>query len=247
VRYLIIGDLHGNWRMLDALIDKAGVARTQDGREADGDFVVQLGDLINAVASSLDDDRTILARARKLIDVVLVGNHEHPYFGGPRFSGFWDDPELGRAVLAAAWQPSFLIRDVLLTHAGVTPEIAASPQATAREIHDSLVATWGTNRTAACFSQIGRARSRWSLSEFGGILWSDAAEPRAPFRQVHGHTPDRDGPRLPADPHGWTGSINLDVGMARGATRGVALWVEQDGSLGRLVEVELDPEESCAT
>lgn len=242
MKYFVIPDLHGRHDLLTGLLDQEKIPDARHMRFSKGVHVVQLGDLANCVRESLHDDMQSLQLASERVDTVLVGNHEAPYFGCPEFVGFSFFPEIRLALdrLGDHLQICLLVGETLLTHAGVTDEWGF---ATAEEAAAEIEARWSASETDELFSRIGRTRG--GFHPFGGILWSDFfQEPRASFRQVHGHTPIPGGPGVKngaADDFwgsgrsSWQGAINLDVGCGKFSTRLVGLWLNEDGSF-RLVE-----------
>lgn len=247
MRYFVVPDLHGNGALLSLLIEKELVPTSARERFNAGIHVVQLGDLANCVRGSVVADIQILAQAAEVCDTVLVGNHEFPYLGGePSFDGFHFDAGVKTRLdaLGDNLQPCLLAGDVLLTHAGATDEWGWE---TAAEADEEIEYEWTTGgRQHAMFTMIGLARG--GLHPFGGILWSDFnTDPRAPFRQVHGHTPIHSGPGVKCmagvddgfwknGRSDWQGSIDLDVGCGKGATRVVALWLDDVTGAFKLVE-----------
>ncbi len=194
----VVADAHGRHDLVEGLLNQERLLR---GQRADGTAVVHVGDLINAVASSISDDLECLRRAREWFDVYLVGNHEHPYFGGPRFSGFWRDPEIERALFAleSIIQPTLAYEGVLVSHAGLTVEMAGPEEdhsgwETAEAADEEIRWAWSQRSmrgTIPLFAAIGW--SRGGSSRFGGILWSDWEEPKAlAFNQVVGHSVGRE-------------------------------------------------------
>jgi len=177
---------------------------------------VQLGGLCDCVAASAADDLACLAAAREWFDVVLIGNHEHPYFGGPRFAGFWRCREVGEELRKLdderVLRPCAFVDGILVSHAGLG---AGWGFADAAEAAGPLAGR------ASVFAQIGRARG--GLADCGGVLWADWSEPEASFRQIVGHTPG-------GEPRRRGGAICLDVGAGDGARRIVGALV-RDGDV----------------
>lgn len=246
-RWFVTPDLHGSVELAEGLLRAADVPLAPEARKGAGVVSVQLGDLANCVARSGRADAELLDRALSWYDVVLVGNHEHPHFGGSAFKGFFPIPEvkdgLRRLERARILRPCLLAGDVLLTHAGLVPNFGyRSAAEAAREI----ALAWRLAPQALLFSACGQRRG--GSHPFGGILWSHFTEPRAPFRQVHGHTPMLGGPygkapdgeplqigvrSLPGQ--GTAGSLNLDVGGGKQGARLVGAWLDEDGAV-ELVE-----------
>ncbi len=91
----VVPDVHGDVEALRDLLFAANLI-TPLGERLTDTVVVSIGDLVNSVASSQDADNATITAAKSWIDLFVVGNHEHPYFGGPKFSGFAFNPELCR-------------------------------------------------------------------------------------------------------------------------------------------------------
>jgi hypothetical protein len=187
VRAFVVADAHGRHDLVRGLLEQEGLLR-HDPRK--GTLVVQIGDLCNCVSTSVEEDRECLARARDWFNVYLVGNHEHPYFGGPAFSGFWPDPlvkaELQRCATRGLLRAAIAIDGILVSHAGLTSRWGALCQ-TAEEAETWIAREWAGNQHGPLFSSIGSSRGGWDKS--GGLLWADWSEPkRMAFNQLVGHT-----------------------------------------------------------
>lgn len=189
---LIVPDVHGNLGMAAGLLRQAGALDEDGNRINQAELrTVQLGDLCNCTSRSLLDDYRCLDRAEEWFDHYLAGNHEHPYFGGPAFYGFYRDAALGRRLrglqergrLAAA----FAVDDILVTHAGLGVEWDLLGDS-AEEAASWLNETWRIEPgRAGVFRKIGRARG--GSHETGGILWADWSEPKSSsLRQIVGHS-----------------------------------------------------------
>lgn len=184
----VVADAHGRLDLVEGLLKQAGACC------GPGRTIVQLGDLTDCVASSIEDDLAILRAVPDLFDVLLVGNHEYPYFGGAPFAGFFRSEDVATAVLRLRWLPAFAAGEFLITHAGLTADFAyRSPRMRAQEQADYLCDLWQRDPTnpssLAVFSAISRFRG--GRSETGGIFWADWMELKstAGFSQIVGHTP----------------------------------------------------------
>lgn len=246
MRTLVVPDLHGRYGLALALLRAAGIV---DGRGTRIDYesrIVQFGDLANCVGRDRDGDLRLLRKARAWFDVLLVGNHEHPYFGGSAFTGFMLVAEVERAVRNLTWQPAIAVGGTLVTHAGVHPGWKLPADAALAE--GDIRAAW-QQRTAdhPLIAQIGPARRglyaeqarRFGLPLFGGVLWRDASEDiDTGFNQVYGHTVNPDGPIRVDHPNGcW--AINLDCGGHHDVRRIVGVWLDAAGGFDGFVEAEL--------
>lgn len=223
MNWLLVADVHGQFDLFERLLVKAGAVADGDRASRDELKVCQIGDLANCVAADREDDlRCLRAAADGWADVVLVGNHEHPYFGGPAFAGFAYfaevHEELRRLDRLGILQPALRVGNVLVSHAGLTPDWGFT---TAEGAVVLIEQQWRLDPTAPLFSRIGRARG--GRGEHGGILWSDWSEPKAAFPQIVGHTP-RPGSlpsRQPAD-GGWS-ALNIDCSLDGRRLTGVLL------------------------
>jgi hypothetical protein len=187
----VIADAHGNAGQVLQLLRQEGLV-TEDGTRTRGDvLVVQIGDLANCVEDSEKEDLEALALVGPVINLMLVGNHEHPYFGGPSFWGFWHYETIKQRLLELdAWgliQPSLEVNGILVTHAGLSSHWGRRFR-TAAGANSCLRRMWrNLSKNEPIFSAIGQSRGgRYSE---GGVLWSDWSEPkRSAFRQLVGHT-----------------------------------------------------------
>lgn len=203
MEYVVIPDIHGRQDALAEILVHAGVAQDNgrgDLKRTEGRCVVQLGDLANCVRGiDMETKETLqaqdvacLSSVGEFIDVMLVGNHEHPYFGGPQFSGFgfdWDVyHELHRIWEDDRLYVSFDANGVLLTHAGMHPNaFHAVGGDTPATVHTQLEHKWEHDPCDKVFSAISPARGGWN--HFGSILWRDAKEEiHTGFPQVFGHS-----------------------------------------------------------
>lgn len=183
----VVADAHGRLDLVHGLLAKAGILDPEGGSRGGNATVVHLGDLANCVVGSIQADIECLAAADDLFDVVLVGNHEHPYFDGTAFSGFWRDPQVGNAIHRLDWQPSFAAGEFLLTHAGLSH---LWNMAGAQECDEELRSAWRKDPAHhPFFDQISHKRG--GSAYFGGMLWADWSEPKstAGMSQIVGHTP----------------------------------------------------------
>lgn len=182
----IVADAHGRLDLIEGLLAKASASRGPDR------CIVQLGDLANCVAGSISADLACLEAAPDLFDVLLVGNHEHPYFGGPAFAGFWRDPAVERAVLRLQYLAAYPAGSFIVTHAGLTHKWHRWNPDGWRDAGETAVILnewWRGHSERAIFTAIHSARGGHHQS--GGIFWADWSEPKttAGMSQIVGHTP----------------------------------------------------------
>lgn len=238
MKTLIVPDIHGHSLTLKGLLREAGVLDNQSNR-VDGWRVVQLGDLANCVAEDIHGDLACLQTVGTWIDTMLVGNHEHPYWGGPEFAGFWRYPDiemqLRRIDREGHLAPAALVGaedDILVTHAGFVPTEGVE---SALEGFNFATEKWHEDRKGPLFSQIGVSRNGWA--PVGGILWSGWEEQKAhEFNQIVGHTPQKNGVDRRDYANGkWSICIDIGAKRGRGAT---GIVIDEDGEMS-FVETEM--------
>lgn len=223
----VVPDVHGNLDLLAGLLRQEGILDTDWERVDRETRVIQLGDLCNCVGSSVIDDNRCLDHATAWFDDYLVGNHEHPYFGGPRFSGFWADIVLGSRLRRLVTGAAVAVDGILISHAGLGARWAHAAITTPERAAESLNELWRDNPTARVFSQIGGARG--GSAPWGGILWADWMEPKTTaFRQIVGHTVGQS-IRIVEDIAGLGLAYCIDVGGKSG-DRLAGAWI-RDGEI----------------
>lgn len=251
----VIPDLHGSRTLAAELLEQEGLIKNPDNpvRLRHDVTVMQLGDLCNGVAGSINADLYALKLVELgIIDFMLVGNHEHPYFGGPAFSGFHWFAELKSALLKlndrGKIRVAHEINGILLTHAGVTIDVDQVDQwklgsNKARELANGLNYLWDSrDYTHAMFSAIGARRG--GQYRFGGVLWSDWAEEKSHlFPQIFGHTvgdnyrieySDINSPnfalQLPQNTAPvWARTLCLDIGAGKHSSKILGCWINDEG------------------
>lgn len=238
MRTLVVPDAHGRYKLVRGLLQQEGILDEEGARTDRSVTTVQLGDLANCVYDDRLVDAQLLRASSAWFDVQLVGNHEHPYFGGPGFYGFDFLNKIERLVLNLEWKAAHAVGGTLLTHAGVSPMLYL-PSGDATFASDLLNAAWKESPKHPWFSQIGRARG--GPAEQGGILWRDHTEEwikLSDFNQVYGHTVVKTGPvHSIIDTGRW--SLNLDCGGHRNVTRIAAVWLDETGEVDEIVEFNL--------
>lgn len=203
---VIVGDVHGDARLLRALLERIGVVDASGARQP-GFWVLQLGDLVHLGHEVRAGDLAVVRGAVDLgwFDHVLLGNHELFHVLGReegRFQGMHpllSDPVthalrtlLGRGHFLAAAS----VDGWLCSHAGVHRQYAALP-ADARKAATAINARmrrWLDGAHDPLFSAVGPVRGFEQRP--GGIFWADLVEqaPHAdalPWPQIVGHTPQR--------------------------------------------------------
>jgi len=246
----VVPDAHGNAPLVLGLLAQEGILERRNGGEQQGWYhtridyethVVQLGDLANCVAASTRDDLDALDLVRcGIIDVMLVGNHEHPYFGGPAFGGYWPDGEVRRRLYdirdRGGLKAAHAVGDILVSHAGLTSHWLREFGGwhwSAEKIAECTNLTWRNDPRALIFSVIGQSRGGWERE--GGMLWSDWREPKPRhLRQLVGHTVGNCVRKR-------SGSTCIDLGAGKGSTRIAGAWIR--GGVIDVVVHEMQPAE----
>ena len=192
-KYFLVPDIHGELDICAGLLRQEGILNDQWERIDNDTFTVQMGDFLNCVVSSLVNDNRCLDHS-EWFDFLLVGNHEHPYFGGPAFSGFFKDPVMVHRLRLLDSMERYKVAvdcdGILVTHAGVTTDLFDALQqegVKASKIADALNGLWKMDKTAHPFSSI--SWNRGGPYKTGGILWADWKEYKTPkLTQIVGHS-----------------------------------------------------------
>lgn len=245
MRTFVVPDAHGNWRLVRGLLEQEEIIDIDGKRIVEAEvFVVQLGDLANCVAESINHDLKALELVGPVIDLMLVGNHEHPYFGGPPFRGFWPDEQVKRAILRLhdyeLIRAAHEVDGILLTHAGVAADIVLE-DADAARWSEMLNEAWRADPRHHLFSLIGHRRG--GMTRCGGVLWSDWREPHSlAIPQVFGHTVGntfrahyaQDGrvgfwlaPPYEGASMSKASALCLDIGAGKNSTSILGAWIEE--------------------
>lgn len=171
----VIGDVHGHFDRLEALLEKAGLI-SSGVRLDDKSEVIQIGDLGHFGGSSGSPTGDYLCyqavEEHKWCDIVIWGNHDYAVFGtkfidyelpGPKTMELFHKLNFAKRMKFCLERHGFI-----LSHAGL-----------------------GESQTTENFllSLNDIAYQRGGLSPAGGILWRDDSEPLNPdYNQVYGHT-----------------------------------------------------------
>ena len=194
----IVSDIHGDYDALERILEQSGVIVYKPGRgfvKKKDAFVLQIGDLANCVGSSLDNDLICLEKVGPWIDLMLVGNHEMPYFSSENtFAGFRSHVQVSNKIWelhdARLIKPAYTYGPMLITHAGITQsQLNFGTGTTAGEVNTKLQREWAEqNYNHYLFRDCGRAR--YGKQDIGGVLWCDFDREFEPteFPQVVGHT-----------------------------------------------------------
>ena len=200
----IVSDVHGDYEGLRKALYRAELFDNHGLKDPNA-FILQIGDLANCVRDSVEDDLKCLSMVGKEIDMMLVGNHEIPYFDlDNTFSGFfsnegiseilWELAEAGLFLPSYVYLPEsvpeYYQADVLISHAGISQsQLNFGTGTTALEVHNKLLYEWeAKNFGHYLFRDCGRARC--GMQAVGGMLWCDFDREFEPthFPQIVGHT-----------------------------------------------------------
>lgn len=191
----IVSDVHGAYDELRKALFSAGLFDNHGLKDPNA-YIVQIGDLANCVRSSIQGDIRCLDMVGREIDLMLVGNHEIPYFDPDNyFSGFHFDSNISQTLWAYYANghilPAYVHGDILITHAGVTAsQLNLGTGNTALQVSRKLHEEWTEkNFKHYLFRDCGRAR--YGRQVIGGMLWCDFDVEFEPteFPQIIGHTP----------------------------------------------------------
>ncbi len=246
MRYFWIPDLHGELDMAAGLLQQEGILDSNWERIDNETVTGQMGDFLNCVVESVGNDNRCLDHS-EWFDILLVGNHEDPYFGGPAFNGFWKDPVLTHRLrlLESAGRYKMMVNcdGVLVSHAGITNELynkywkydGNNPQKLADEINKLR----SSDPNHEIFTAIGWDRGGWGRS--GGILWADWSQYLASqLKQLVGHSVG-EGVRLQSEGKkhafgristykkptpNWE-AICIDLGAGKHSDTIVGAWIEE--------------------
>lgn len=191
----IISDCHGNYDgLMRALRDKKIVDKNGNRQLARKNKIFSIGDLANCVADSKAGDKACLDLVGPVIDGMVLGNHEVPYFDPANmFNGFWAyesvAKRLNNLMDNGLIHGSILKDRTLITHAGVSKSLL-SYNMTVIEVHGNISEHFeARNWNASWFASIGYARG--GRNHCGGTLWCDFEREfrNTKFPQIVGHTP----------------------------------------------------------
>lgn len=204
-RTLVIGDVHGHIDRLTALVEKAAPEPM--------DILVQVGDLGNFSADSVDGDEACYRLARNTGMIVLWGNHDRAVVDDAhRFHGFCPPTGPVRGLMEeVAPRMAYHTHDYYITHAGIHANLIGDGPGNVEELMYELWEKYA-------YDPIGYARG--GNSPHGGILWRDDDEPLWPGKQIYGHTSR---PRVRKYGHSYC----IDVGRKENPGSLAGIWLPE--------------------
>lgn len=200
---LVIGDTHGKYHRLRALLEQEGII-DENGIRINTDVeVIQVGDLGDFRKNSLTGDKACFEAVRDgLIDVLLWGNHDrsvrdndHQFDGfhqpGPTMSHIIKAMEVSKKI---RW--AYATHGYLITHAGLHAAFENMDVPEGLDKSDPYDVADYLNQDAEKYKRLGLnslkesvCKLRGGLSYWGGILWRDYQEPLYDaFPQIFGHS-----------------------------------------------------------
>jgi hypothetical protein len=264
---LAIGDCHGHYDRLEALLLQESIINENDERINKDVEVVHLGDLGHfgsemqngkrVPGSSTADLLCWQAVAKHWIDIVLWGNHDRAVASSRHaFGGYIEPPTPTRVLMEEAREEDRLrlahaAHGFLLTHAGLAKVFKYNKAPDGAHDDPAIFAEWVNKADVDTDSKdvpfwsdfealrdaIGIKRGGYS-STGGGILWRDATESLYPkFRQIFGHTKGDRVRKYPAQ-DGW--SYCIDIGdQNNGRLAGIWLPSEKIVEVEKIVEIDM--------
>jgi len=191
----VISDVHGNYETLLQALQNARIVDANGNRQADRRHkVYSIGDLANCVYDSYDGDLNCLSLVGPIIDGLIIGNHEIPYFDpGNTFAGFYHHADISDRLWelkdAGMIIPCLNVGETLVSHAGYDSRMEVT-RGNAREIAAMLGYHWNANNFGySAFRRIGIERG--GPDRIGGIIWQDFKRLESNFPQIVGHTPGK--------------------------------------------------------
>ena len=190
----VVSDCHGNIDGLLRALAAKKITDTSGNRLVGSDhFVVSIGDLGNCVRGSENGDISCFSLVGDVFDMMLMGNHEFPYFHDRVcFSGFSWDSHINRILQnlfdADLIGVAMLAGNTLISHAGISSHFVGNRSSSS--VFATIEEHWkARNFNHSWFTSIGFARG--GKSPAGGILWCDFDDEfiTTDFPQVVGHTP----------------------------------------------------------
>lgn len=246
---LVIGDVHGNYPRLQALLEQENVIIFDDERR---DFyrnpdldvrVIQIGDIIQVDDAQAANDEVTLNFAFRhgWIDDFIVGNHDRAIVDNKHaFRGFTAPYPgvihmIAEMINKGIYNLASSAHGFLLTHAGLAPaqKFHKMPDTTDPvEMANHLNSLGGQAILGHTYIGVinGISPARGGMrGETGGILWRDMSEDiDTRFNQIFGHTAQsRTGVTVHHEnPVAKTEWFNIDIG-GKSEARLAGIWLPE--------------------
>jgi hypothetical protein len=242
---LVIGDCHGHYARLLALLVQEGIVDPDTEERINHDVeVVQLGDLghFGEGGDGPTADLFCYEKAEEWFDMLLWGNHDRAVIDGTHaFKGYYDPPESTKHIMkylrnTGQMRLAWHAHDFLLTHAGLHRAFFSASvgkllkPGSAEDIANQINQLELQKPTHAVWDMIGGHRGgRYPI---GGILWRHSGEKLYEgVRQIFGHSTGKK-IRKYHSKQGW--SYCIDIG-SRGNGKLAGIWLPEE----RVVEVSV--------
>ena len=197
----IVSDIHGRYDALMQALEAAKIVDKHGNRQADRRHkVYSIGDLANCVEESYVGDNACLDLIRRgILDGLIIGNHEMPYFDpNNTFAGFHHyehiSETLWRLKNAGKIVPCVRVEGTLISHAGFDYRLGMQTGMVSLDWAETIEAMmthhWEANNFGhSFFSRVGEDRG--GPDRIGGIIWQDFKRLQSNFPQIVGHTPSK--------------------------------------------------------
>lgn len=250
-RTFVIGDVHGNYDRLRALLIQEGIIDEKENRIDHETEVVQLGDLGDFGKNGSPTGDFLCYHAayyKDWIDRVLWGNHDRAVFDYVHaFTGYREPQRETKEIMAKMAQIRQLVMSWsadghLLTHAGLHPYFFSGSANPFRffEGQDAFEVSslinnwtrWGGARKGFVSDAISTHRG--GRDPIGGVLWRHSGESLYKgFPQIFGHTSKPKIRKYGTKKHGvW--SYCIDLGSKTNG-RLAGMWLPENKAVGVVV------------
>jgi hypothetical protein len=232
---LVIGDVHGHYDRMLALLQQEGIVDENENRINHDVRVIQLGDLGHfGKTGSHTGDYLLYEKAEEWFDTLLYGNHDLAVVD-PRcsFNGY-DPGDFKAAKIMKELSEKHFIKlcasahGFLITHAGLHPNYEFNIKGGIGNFVE-MVNLYPPNNLVF---DVSRERGGWDNS--GGILWRHITEKLADVPQIFGHSVGDKLKKFPVKgmPNKW--SYCIDVGTQNNG-RLMGMWLPEE----KVVEVKV--------
>jgi hypothetical protein len=201
----ILGDVHGEYDKMEALLKKAGLIEYNmdedlyHWKSGCKNTLIQVGDMIDGCNNSIMS-YNFLKRIQEEATteggevIRLLGNHELAYISPIKCTGMDSNTDLAlrdiikQDILDKKIIACYVLDDYLISHAGFAPSVIEEYGLyTETMVNNSLICSINNQDFRDVLFNIGE--SRGGLSDVAGIFWADwRRDQLAPIKQIVGHT-----------------------------------------------------------